>query len=253
MISDINSVYRIPKRYSRIYYGHEFCPNLMFTFEDIKKVYDFCEKNGKDLTLVTSFLPGKSFENMVRILDYLKNNRICCEIVINDWGLLYYIDRNYKHSFSLVLGRLLNKLKKSPNIMNVINKINPESRNVFRFPSSNFIHNWEVLKKYGVERVEFENVLQGNCFERGYPFEKSLVYPYVFITTSRRCVSDFVFQEKDIYELNNCKRQCHKYELELYNKTMLRDVILKGNTYYYKNEKLPANIENYSRLVLQNI
>ena len=250
-VTDLESIDMISDNYSRVYFGQEFCHHLMFDLQKVKKAVSICEHKDKKLTLVTPIMTEGKFKELKPILDYLVENCVQCELIINDWGLLYYLNEYYSNEFTLVLGRLLNKVKKSPLVLNIIEKLKKEQQLVLRSTSSNLRPTWDVLKKNKIVRVEFENILQENIIDMEFPFEKSLNYPYVFMTTSRRCMTDFVFQNVTSYNLNSCKKSCKDRQLELYNEVFGKDIILKGNTYYYINEEMPARLDQFSRLVYQ--
>lgn len=253
LIHNLDEYAKIPDDYSRIYFGNEFCPHLLFRLDQIQQIVKLCQNEGKDLTLVTPYVTDSTLDKLGTILEFLESEKVRCEIVVNDWGLLYYLNQNFSGQFELVLGRLLNKMKKGPVIMNFLDKVTSGTKKVLQSTSTNLRPIWLVLENMGIKRVEFENVLQGHQFESGYPFERSLIYPYVFLSTSRRCVSEFAFQERNFYDLQQCSRSCKEHTTYLYNQIMGKDLILQGNTYYYENQKLPEDLQPYSRLVWQQL
>lgn len=250
MISSLDCFQNNLDKYTRVYFGNEFCPHLQFGLENIKHVVELCKVNKKELTLITSYMTEKSIEGLYDILNYLRLDSKRYEIVANDWGLIYYIKKYFPDSFDIVLGRSLNKIKKTPILSNIFKKLSEDSQLALQKAASNFPAAWELFEKYNIKRAEFENVLQENRFSQGFPLNKTLLYPYVFISNSRRCITDFIFQNKEEYDFNNCKKSCKDVEIYLFNKVMCREVVLKGNTYFYINSKLPSNIEEYSRIVI---
>jgi hypothetical protein len=249
-VNNIEELQCTGKKYTRIYYGNEFCSQMMFGIEEIKQVQEFCNTNNKQLTLVTPYMTEGSIEKVGRVFEYLNdNNGTAYEVVINDWGLMLFVNTYFNGKFDLILGCLLNKIKKSPVVMNFIDKLGEEAREVLKTSSCNLVPIWEIIEKYKIKRIEFENVLQENNIVDKFPFEKSLRYPFVFITTARRCITDFVFQDLKYYELAKCKKSCNQTCVSLYNKIMGRDVILKGSTFFYRNNTIPENIKQYSRIV----
>lgn len=248
-VFNIKELENVGKKYTRIYYGNEFCPHLLFRHEEIKRVLEFCYENDKQLTLVTPYLSEGRVEQVGNILEYLKNNNISSELVVNDWGLLFFINTYYKDVFNLELGPLLNKIKKSPIVMNYIDKMSAEGRDMLKTSSCNLAPTWGILNKFNIKRIQFENVLHENKIDSKLPFERSLKYPFVFITTARRCVTSLILQDLENYELTRCGRPCINTNLGLYNKIMGREITLKGNTYYYRNDNLPENINEFSRII----
>ncbi len=252
MLSSLEAFENISESYARVYFGNAFCPNLQCNLESIKRLVEKCEVNKKELTLVTSYMTEESMERLDRVLAYLRSCEKKYEIVVNDWGLLYFINSRYFNTFNLILGRLLNKIKKTPLMLNIFEKLNVDSQLALQTASSNFPGVWELYRKYGIRKVEFENILQENRFSKDFPLEKTLLYPYVFISNSRKCITDYIFQAQDEYDIKSCKKCCEDMEINLFNKVMCRDVVLKGCTYFYMNIRLPANVEEYSRIIVQD-
>ncbi|WP_455716925.1 hypothetical protein [Anaerosporobacter sp.] len=249
-INNIKYLKNVTQEYSRIYYGNEFCPHLGISLGEVKQVVEFCSINHKELTLVTPYIIEDYREAIEAILKYLVEKNVKCEIVINDWGLLYHVNRVYNEQFELVLGCLLNKMKKSPVVMNLIDKVSVDTRQVLETASLNLEPTWDIIEDLKIKRVEFENTLQGNRIENKMPFEKSLRYPYIFITTARKCITNYCVKNLPYYNLVKCSQSCKETYLSLYNRIMQRELVLKGNTLFYKNDILPDNLEKeFSRLV----
>lgn len=249
-INNLKYLKNLKQEYSRIYYGNEFCPHLGIHFDEVKKVVEFCSTNHKELTLVTPYIIDDNRKVMEAILNYLAEANVKCEIVINDWGLLYYINQMYQKQFDLVLGCLMNKMKKSPVVMNLIDKVSADVRQVLETSSVNLVPTWGILEDLKIKRIEFENALQGNRIEDNMLFERTLRYPYIFITTARKCITNYCVENLPYYDLDECRKSCKGSYLSLYNKIMQRELVLKGNTLFYRNDILPENLENqFSRLV----
>lgn len=248
-INNLRNLKNVTEEYSRIYYGNEFCPHLGINLGEVKQIIEFCSINHKELTLVTPYIIEEYRETIEAILKYLVEKNIKCEIVINDWGLLYYINKVYHEQFELVLGCLLNKIKKSPVVMNLIDKVSADARQVLETASINLEPTWDIIEDLKIQRVEFENTLQGNRIEKNMPFKKTLRYPYVFISTARKCITNYCINNLPYYDLVKCSQPCNESYISMYNRIMQRDLILKGNTLFYKNDILPHNLEKFSRIV----
>ena len=88
------------KKISRLYFGEEFCEELI---PDLAKIEDFLQYvNGKDLdfTYVSGVVSNKALKREVDILRFLnkqkvKNKKI--EVVANDWGILSIIPEKFKN------------------------------------------------------------------------------------------------------------------------------------------------------------
>ena len=239
-INSITEIYKYNK-YSRIYYGSEFCEYLIPSKEEVYKVVEICKKRGLKLSFLTPYVTDYGIEKIDKILSFLSG---CegLEVVINDFGVLELIrQRNYK--FNLCLGRLLNRQKRDPRIINFKNKLPPE---VIKHFSGCYLDREEVinvLKSLGIERIEFDNLPQG-LLRLEVKIKASLYYPYIYISTTRLCPARKSLQEKfRLRKIEKCNLECRKFYFILKNKAFVQELILKGNTYFLKWNKLPDNLE----------
>ena len=247
-------------RYARLYYGQEFCERLIPSARDLIKVLSFVKKRRVSFSLVTPYLTDSGLKKLIPLLVLLKNRKIYCEIVINDWGVLNLINRQYPN-LSPVLGRLLTKQKRGPQLMRLLrrktklhflkNPQNPKIKYlVFQkklpldldpyYKGSNsssvpIIHNFLVRQR--IQRIELDNVGQGLFLE--LPKDRvsaSLYLPYVCIATTFFCLTAGCDQKEGLLlKRKSCKRQCQRYTFKLRHKTMPKVIYLKGNTQFYKN------------------
>ncbi len=99
----------------------------------------------------------------------------------------------------------------------------------------------DLLAKFGVQRVELNNLLQGVNL-KGIKFKKSLYTPFVNISTSRFCPMETRFQK--IQRINVCKRECQKHYDILRKKAVPKVIYKRGNTTFYKNPitRINANL-----------
>lgn len=252
-IYKISEIDCLEGKYQRIYYGNQFCSHLIPNKEQIKKVYSGCKDKKIELTLVLPYIIEENFSQLIHILDYMYENKMKCELVINDWGLMEYLKNNFENYFQMVLGNLLNKCKKSPAIDNIYHHLNVRQQEVLSSSSASSTIFIDLLKRYGIYRVEFENLMQGNDIKDDFPLEKTLHYPYVFVSTARKCITELVIQDKDYFDIVHCDHSCSNTKLYLKNNVWNKDMILKGNTYFYENKQFPENMETYSRLVMDTI
>lgn len=240
------------KNFSRIYFGDEFCQRLLPTEQELLKILDFCKKNKKEFTLVTPFLTDvylKQYENLVKIVNKEFPE---AEIVINDFGLLNSVSKIKNNKLKFVLGRLLVEQKRDSRTIDLKNKIPRKGQDYFkRLNIENEILQ-EFLLKNNIERVELDNVLQGIKLKLN-KLKASLYLPFVYTTTTRLCMTancDWIAGRNEM-KIDNCNKECLKYTFLLKNPTIPKEMILKGNTQFFINEKLPENLEkiNVDRIV----
>lgn len=239
-------------RYQRIYWGVEFCQNLIPSTQDTDKVLRFVKRNNLGFTLVTPLVTERGLKKITKILFLLKRKRINCEVVINDWGILGWLNENFNDYFELALGRLLGRQQRYPEITKTLEKQSPfavksDSGNlviyIHRLPDkryrrgikSSYINSplaQQFLSKLGIKRVEFNNLIQGIDLT-GIKFKKSIYTPFINISTTRFCPMDKKYQE--LYRINVCHKECQNYydRLSMSWSPVLR--YKKGNTVFYRN------------------
>lgn len=111
------------QNFSRLYFGTEFCQRLLPTPDELDTVLDAAKQ--LDFTLVTPYVTDAGLERVQRLIDLMSIRRQEAEVVFNDWGIFSFLKERYP-SFEPVLGRLLNKMKRDPRLMTVLDRI-PEN------------------------------------------------------------------------------------------------------------------------------
>ncbi|OGR77374.1 MAG: hypothetical protein A2X32_04185 [Elusimicrobia bacterium GWC2_64_44] len=92
------------KKGATVYLGDEFCIHKQASFADFAAAR---EKTGKNPVLVSTLLTEPAFEKYAALLAECAKKAPGTEIVVNDAGLLRYIDKKYRGRFSVTLGRLM--------------------------------------------------------------------------------------------------------------------------------------------------
>jgi len=232
-----------PEKYSRIYFGSEFCPHRIPTINDLDDIISFCEDHGKVFTLVTPYLSEDAVGKVKMLLNFLHYMRKYPEILISDWGMLHYIPENFGMNFSLVLGRILAKQKTGPRIEFLKDERPSEylSSKKSHIDIPAFLR---FLKNRGINRIELDIPIQGIDIEipENLDISVSLYYPYAYISTTRRC---------PIRVTGKCDCQCNYFELS--SKNMPVKLYTRGNTVFFKHNKLPKIPDKlrYDRLVFE--
>lgn len=216
------------KGFDRIYFGNEFCEENIMNVEKIKKIISIDKK----LTFVTPYLTNKGIERIKEILNIIPKKT---EVVFNDYGLLKYLE-----DFTPIFGRILNKQKRGPRILEM--KLTNKAKEYYQ--SSNIEMMEKFLFSKNVKRAEICNVIHG--FKIKTKMKLSLYYPYVYVSTTRLCNMNNVEDlSRKKLKVDGCNHECLKYTL--YNDAFAIKMILKGNTQFYENFKIPKR--GYDRLV----
>lgn len=262
-ITKIVQLKYINNRYSRLYFGNEFCERLIPSPFVLKQVLRYAKKKKLDFSLVTPYVTNDGLKRLEPLLKLLKNGKINCEVIVNDWGVLNLVNRKYP-CFTPALGRLLTKQKRDPRLERLLKREsklrvvkvahNPKTRLlIFQiklplgldpyYKGSNassvpVIHDFLVSRR--IKRIELDNTVQGLFLQ--LPKDKisaSVYYPYVYITTTFFCSTAGCDEKnKSVFKIKSCRKQCQKYVFRLRNKSISKVIFLKGNTQFYKNPRL---------------
>ncbi len=261
-ISKIDNLKYVTRQYTRLYFGNEFCQKLLPRIDELEKALCYCNENKLKFSLVTPYATDEGLKNIEPLIIFLRKNRLNCEVVINDWGVLDLLSEKYT-GFQPILGRLLTKQSKDPRMAKLINyKPGPkkvtqaDSRYLLIFPKKppltlisfykesnvNVTFVQEFLLKQGISRIALDNVFQGiklRMFKDN--LSASLYIPYGYIATTRLCSANpFQEREKFYCRISPCRKECQKYTLRLINPNLPRIVYKKGNTLFFKNTNIPT-------------
>lgn len=90
------------RKYDAVYLGSEFCQNIVPSMDDIKYVQD---KFAVKAVLVTSILSDQKLGELKRLIKKMIRAQGTVDIVVNDVGLLHFLDANYKGHVNILMGR----------------------------------------------------------------------------------------------------------------------------------------------------
>jgi len=242
------------KKYTRLYFGNEFCQRLIPTKEDMNYVIDFVKKNNTRLSFATPYVTDEGVERLEPLLELLNEKLPESEVIINDYGTLELIQER-KLKLKPVLGRLLTKQKRGPRIINIMDNLPKPAIEHFRKSNAEVPVFQEFLIKNGFDRVELDNLLQGIEDDLSKSeIKASLYFPYAYVTTTRFCLTAICDKKDAVPGIYPCKKECQRYgPFKLTNKTMPVPLLLKGNTQFFENKKLPRGLEErgINRLVFE--
>jgi len=218
--------------FSRIYFGNEFCENLIPTPSEIRNFLSSFRNKDFELSFLTPWVTDRGIKKLEGILKILPKGT---EIVFNDWGILNLINKFNKggsKNFKRVLGRLLVFHYRDPRI------IATKSRKLKRGLQSSSLNAkkfQKFLQDNKISRVELDNTYQGYNFKISKKLKTSLYYPFVFIATATNCVY------KKNFDLPNCNFGCRKGFFKIYFPEFNIYTFDQGNTQFYVNNKIPPS------------
>lgn len=242
-----NSIKKKIDEFDRVYYGNEFCENLIPNLSLLKNFYYKIKEQGKKFTFVAPYVTNKGITKLERIFEFLNNNLI--EVVFNDWGVFNLMVNNFKN-IRPVLGRLLTKQKRDPRLLRVFannqnnfskDKLIKNNTVIFypkKVPGSLFKHcqsslaDSKIFQEYlisnGIQRVEIDNLAWKMSLNKNKKIGISLYLPYNYISTSRMC-------GKVNLTYNSCQKECKKYMIKIEDEKLGVPIYSIGNTVFYKS------------------
>lgn len=227
--------------FSRVYFGNEFCQRLLPTAPELLQVMEFVHTNNINFTFLTPYVTEEGLKKLDPLFQEIDRGKPGSEVVFNDWGVLRVLKEKH-NQLERVMGRLLNKMKRGPRLMNLLDAMPPSTNDYFQSCSLDSPLYRQFLINNGIRRVELDNTLQGISLNLSSPdLQASLYLPYAYITTTRLCMANScdVQGKADEIGIFPCKRECRQYTFQLSHPVMPVPLLSKGNTVFLKNEKMP--------------
>lgn len=229
-----------PINFNRLYFGQEFCARSMPTLSQVREAVHAAKSLKLAFTFVTPYLSEEYMDKLVGNLDELQSSLPGAEVVINDWGVYYWLVQHFPQ-LQPVAGRLMSKLLRDPRIR-LFHKDESPELNPLRLSGIASPYMRKLLQKGGVTRLELDGLPQG--FDPGlgsWGYNLSLHLPFACITTGRMCLmgswglpTDKKFCATQI----TCHKACHTYWLTLVDHghwipdTQDWTIVQKGNTVF---------------------
>lgn len=250
-INNLQQLNRL-KNFDRIYYGSEFCQNLIPALDNLKIIFSATKRKGKKLTLLTPYVTRYGLEKLEPLFQYLNKQNSQTEIVFNEWGIFKLIKQDYRN-IKPVLGRLLTKQRRDPRTYNILlNKqkpkmiFNKKTKKTFilipkEIPPSLYEHfkgsviNVPIFQEFllanNIKRVEIDNLAWNMKVEVNKRIGVSIHLPYAYVTTTRLCgLINLTY--------STCRTECQKYYFSFKNSSSPLPFYIWGNTVFYKS-KIP--------------
>ena len=230
-------------KYSRVYFGAEFCQWRMPSPAVSLKAFDAAREAGVGFTLMTPWVTDAGLRKVAAVLKMLAaSGDEKFEVVVNDLGVLTLLKEEYP-GLTPVLGRLLVKQKRCPRVPGIMEGLPDAGREVYLSAGTEDKSTMRLLRGYGVKRVELDNPLQGlEADLKGVRMKGSIYTPYAYVTTTRNCPASFDGTGWQAYD--GCKlKGCMQNVLVLANPAHEGRLLMRGNTQFVENYDLPANLK----------
>lgn len=222
------------KKYDVVCLGDEFCIHKQPAFADFAAVKKL---TGKAPVLVSTLLTEPALERWQALLAECAKKAPGAELVVNDLGLLHYVDKKHSGAFRITLGRLLTYFfdrKKMVVPGSVTGKgLDGEGTETWEkgIDETPIDYIRGFLKRYRVERVEVDTEHLLKRYKENTDAKVSFHYPLSLMALTRFCP----FKGGLAAE---CKGPCGERLLKLASPHLDYPLYSKGNAYFVKN-KLP--------------
>ena len=247
----------------RIYVGNEFCIHRLPHIDELDAVCRSANAISGGLTLLTPPLTDEGMEKCAAVFEYFKENAPQAEVVVNDWGVLLFLQQRYP-LFRLSLGRLLNKGFKDPRLRDPkeASQFSAETAELFNtctFDANEFAEKMQELK---VKRLERDLLPYGEAEVPDHGgLESSVYFPFGYVSTGRLCwMASFNASAAIKYSIaGGCRQPCNTMSLKLNQAGTNLQLFQAGNTifYLYAPSKLAALVKQAKaqnlRLVYQGL
>ncbi|MBP7796100.1 MAG: hypothetical protein KA059_04920 [Elusimicrobiales bacterium] len=207
--------------YDCIYFGTEFCENLIPVYEKkLDKVFSF----GKKICILTPIITDKGLKELKSLFTNLKKYDDF-EITLNDFGALMLV-KELDIRCRLNIGRHLSKLfftiKK-----NHIEVNNPESL--------------KILNDIDINTFEVSNFLFSNksisINLNNFDIKFNIYYPYVLLSTTRTCLIglDDISLDHSVKSII-CRNECIYSDYIVKTGKIKEDLIVSQNSTFIENK-----------------
>ena len=254
---------RVDQRSLRLYIGDEFCIHRLPSIDELDTICQWAKRENRGLTFLTPPLTDEGMDRCCPLFDFLNERGLRTEVVVNDWGVLFFLKETYP-LFQLSVGRLLNKGFKDPRLMNPdeTSEFSAETAALFNTCTFDSIEFPAKMRELNVTRLERDLLPFAEPeIKRHGGLETSVYFPFGYITTGRVCwMKSFNTAAGRRFSITNgCRQACNQISLKLSHAKTDLQLFQTGNTifYLYAPSKLAALVKQAKtqklRLVYQGL
>lgn len=201
---------------SPVYLGGEFCENKLPSMADVRKLRAL---HRGPIVIATSLMSNRGLAAAAALARALSAEKKKFEIVVNDWGLLRLLKKDFSRFAVPLIGRLISW---------EIAEMDKKFLNAF-------------CAEYGVKGVEADSAETLKRL-KGLDLPVNFHYPLRFVSVTRFCPHTKAFNSRP------CARACKSETLKLTNPAALPEPIYRrGNAYFVPNR--PLKSKSIGRLV----
>jgi hypothetical protein len=202
--------------YASVYLGSEFCENKLPSLADLKKLRAL---HKGAVVVETSLLSNRGLRAAAALVKALSAEKKKFEIVVNDWGLLRLLKKDFSRFAVPLIGRLISW---------EIAEMDKKFLNAF-------------CAEYKVRAIEADSPETLKRLE-GLKIPVNFHYPLRFVSVTRFCPHTKAFNSAP------CARACKGETLKLTNPAALPEPIYRRGNAYFAASRLPRH-KSIARLV----
>jgi hypothetical protein len=234
--------------FSRLYFGQEFCEHLIATPEETEQAFFYARQLAWDFTYVTGTVPDAGLDATRNNLARLAEAGHDGEVVVNDWGVLRVLRREFP-TMQPVLGRLLTKQKRmvrynkrsTPPPVYTIgieareDQIRRNQIDAYRDTSLANDTYRRHLRDLGFVSVDLDIVPQGiRPPEGGWDIPRGFYYPWGYAACGRNCPTAALVEplREHVVVDGPCPRPCRQFNVSRDLIHYPEITIQRGNTLF---------------------
>lgn len=166
---------------SALYFGSEFCQDLLPSIEDAAAFCIHCLDRGLEPVLLTPLVTYRGLARLTRLLSGLQGLACFPTVVFNDWGVFELLSQAYS-TLPLRMGRLMNRGLRDPRLE--MPALGPDGENTNRGMAIR-----KLAAARGVVAVETDADLEPGYLGAGTEgLQRTLHVPFTFIASGRNCL-----------------------------------------------------------------
>lgn len=245
----VNAIRESGIEFSRLYFGQEFCQNLIPGPNEVEQSYYYARQFGFEYTYVTGgYLTEVGLDKVRRNLEKLRELDPTLEVVFNDWGVLRILQREFPE-FKRCMGRLLDKQTRlalfvfpryelpilKDELQTPIDEIRENQIHARADVSLNNNAYNKALRDWGVKNVGMDIVPQGIVRpDDGWQMDLDMYFPWAFVSAGRSCETAGTVDPYRNYQVTDspCSRPCQRYNCTPELKSCQMSMMRRGTTLF---------------------
>jgi hypothetical protein len=257
--------------FSRLYFGQEFCEHLIPAADEVEQAYFFARQLGWEFSYVTGYVTAAGLQKTRENLACLAGHGHVGEVVVNDWGVLRMLRREFPR-MQPILGRLLSKQKRlarfntpttPPPVFMAGIEASEESirRNQIGAYRDISLANpvfRAFLRAQGIVGADLDIVPAGvRAPEQGWGMPLGFYFPWGYVAGGRNCPTAGVVEPRRAHVAVDgaCPRFCRRFNLSRPLAHYPEMTLQRGNALFvfhgeYASPWFDGNV-SYDRLIFQ--